>query len=40
MKANPRYDSAQLPVTAQYLRTGGLSERFINYVSGWPSFVY
>ncbi|MFJ1764803.1 NADH:flavin oxidoreductase [Amycolatopsis sp. NPDC088138] len=40
VKANPRYDSAKLPVTAQYLRTGGLSERFINYVSGWPSFVY
>ncbi|WP_256475004.1 NADH:flavin oxidoreductase [Amycolatopsis sp. WQ 127309] len=40
VKANPQYDSAQLPVTAQYLRTGGLSERFINYVSGWPSFVY
>jgi 2,4-dienoyl-CoA reductase-like NADH-dependent reductase (Old Yellow Enzyme family) len=40
VKADPQYDSAKLPVTAQHLRTGGLSERFINYVSGWPNFVY
>jgi 2,4-dienoyl-CoA reductase-like NADH-dependent reductase (Old Yellow Enzyme family) len=40
VKANPCYDSATLPVPAQHLRAGGLSERFINYVSGWPNFVY
>lgn len=36
---NPAYDSPRLPVPAQYLRQGGLSERFINHMRGWPSFV-
>jgi len=27
--ADPLYDSPTLPVTAQFLRAGGLSERFI-----------
>ncbi|WP_329347818.1 NADH:flavin oxidoreductase [Streptomyces sp. NBC_01261] len=40
VRANPLYDSPKLPVTAQYLRTGGLSERFINYMRGWHSIVY
>ncbi|CAG9180022.1 NADH:flavin oxidoreductase [Cupriavidus pampae] len=39
VQANPFYDSPPLPVTAEYLRTGGLSERFINHMRGWPSFV-
>jgi 2,4-dienoyl-CoA reductase-like NADH-dependent reductase (Old Yellow Enzyme family) len=39
VKANPRYDSPQTPVTAQFLRSGGLSERFINHMRGWPQFV-
>lgn len=39
VQANPRYDSPALPVTAQYLRSGGLSERFINHMRGWQSFV-
>lgn len=36
---NPAYESPQLPVPAQYLRDGGLSERFINHMRGWQSFV-
>ncbi|SEW27474.1 NADH:flavin oxidoreductase [Chitinophaga arvensicola] len=39
VKANPLFDSAQLPVTAEYLRQGGLSERFINTMRGWQTFV-
>lgn len=37
--ANPIYDSPQLPVTAEYLRAGGLSERFIDTMRGWQTFV-
>lgn len=40
VKANPMYDSPQLPVTADYLRQGGLSERFIETMRGWQTFVY
>lgn len=40
VKANPYYDSPSVPVTAQYLRTAGLSERFINHMRGWPNFVH
>lgn len=40
VEADPLYESPKLPVTAQHLRAGGLSERFINYVQGWPNFVY
>jgi len=39
VKANPNYDSPKLPVTAEYLRQGGLSERFINHLRGWQTFV-
>lgn len=39
VKANPLYESPRTPVTAQYLRTGGLSERFINHMRGWQTFV-
>ncbi|MDY0746759.1 NADH:flavin oxidoreductase [Paucibacter sp. R3-3] len=39
VRADPRYDSPQLPVTAQFLRAGGLSERFIDHMRGWPQFV-
>ena len=38
--ANPCYESPKLPVTAQYLRTGGLSERFISHMRRWPYFVH
>jgi 2,4-dienoyl-CoA reductase-like NADH-dependent reductase (Old Yellow Enzyme family) len=37
--ANPLYDSPPLPVTADYLRQGGLSERFIDTMRGWQTFV-
>ncbi|MFC4533592.1 NADH:flavin oxidoreductase [Sphaerisporangium dianthi] len=36
---NPLHQSPALPVRAQYLRTGGLSERFINHMRGWQGFV-
>ena len=39
VKENPMYDSPQLPVTADYLRQGGLSERFIATMRGWQTFV-
>lgn len=39
VKANPMYDSPQLPVTADFLRQGGLSERFIDTMRGWQTFV-
>lgn len=39
VKANPLFVSAKLPVTAQYLRQGGLSERFINHLRGWQTIV-
>lgn len=37
--ANPMYDSPKPPVPAEYLRKGGLSERFINSLRGWQTFV-
>lgn len=37
--ADLTYTSPQLPVTAGFLREGGLSERFINHLRGWPYFV-
>ncbi|QWT19839.1 NADH:flavin oxidoreductase [Bacillus sp. NP157] len=39
VRDNPCYDSPALPVTADFLRRGGLSERFINHMRGWPRFV-
>lgn len=39
VKAEPLYESPKLPVTAQFLRDGGLSERFIDHMRGWPYFV-
>jgi len=39
VKANPHYESPKLPVTPEYLREGGLSERFINHMWRWPNFV-
>lgn len=39
VKKNPHYNSPQLPVTADYLRKGGLSERFIRHMRGWQTFV-
>jgi 2,4-dienoyl-CoA reductase-like NADH-dependent reductase (Old Yellow Enzyme family) len=39
VKADPNYESPKTPVPANYLRLGGLSERFINHMRGWPYFV-
>jgi len=39
VKANPMYESPKMPVTADYLREGGLSERFIETMRGWQTFV-
>ncbi len=39
VKKNPLYESPALPVTANYLREGGLSERFIDTMRGWQTFV-
>jgi 2,4-dienoyl-CoA reductase-like NADH-dependent reductase (Old Yellow Enzyme family) len=39
VKENPRHESPTLPVTAEFLRQGGLSERFIDHMRGWESFV-
>lgn len=39
VKANPLYESQDLPVTADYLREGGFSERFIETMRGWQTFV-
>lgn len=39
VKANPMYESPGMPVTADYLRQGGLSERFIETMRGWQTFV-
>lgn len=37
--ANPQHESPQTPVSAAFLREGGLSERFINHMRGWETFV-
>lgn len=37
VKRNPMYESPTLPVTGDYLRSVGLSERFVDYLSEWPS---
>ena len=39
VKANPQHRSPTLPVTAAFLRQGGLSERFIRHLRGWDYFV-
>lgn len=39
VKRNPQYESPKMPVTAEYLRQGGLSERFIETMRGWQTFV-
>jgi len=39
VKANPSFSGPKMPVTAQYLRQGGLSERFINHLRGWQTIV-
>ena len=35
----PSFESVQLPVPADYLRSEGLSDTFIDYMSSWDGFV-
>ena len=39
VKANPDFKMIDLPVTRDYLRDEGLSERFLTYMERWPGFV-
>jgi len=36
---NPDFEPVTLPVTADYLRTQGLGETFVSYMSTWEGFV-
>lgn len=37
--ADPNFTPTKIPVTKEYLRKEGLSEKFINYMNRWPNFV-
>ena len=37
--ANPDFEPVTTPVSREYLRSQGLSEAFVNYMSGWAGFV-
>jgi len=39
VKANPKHTSPKFPVSADFLRAGGLSERFVTHLRGWPYFL-
>ena len=39
VQRDPHHESPALPVTADFLRQGGLSERFIDHMRGWTQFV-
>ena len=39
MSANPAFEPVSNPVTANYLRSQGLGESFVTYMSGWDGFV-
>ena len=39
MYANPAFEPVSNPVTANYLRSQGLGEAFVTYMSGWDGFV-
>lgn len=39
VKANPDHRSPTFPVSADFLRAGGLSERFVTHLRGWPYFL-
>jgi hypothetical protein len=38
-KADPLFTPRTLPVTAEVLRSEGLSEPFVNYMKMWTGFV-
>ena len=37
--ADPRFEPVELPVSAEYLHSEGLSDAFVEYMSGWAGFV-
>ena len=37
--ANPAFEPVTTPVTADYLRSQGLGEAFVTYMSRWDGFV-
>jgi 2,4-dienoyl-CoA reductase-like NADH-dependent reductase (Old Yellow Enzyme family) len=39
LSADPNFEPAQLPVSADHLRSEGLGEAFIRYMSNWQGFV-
>ncbi|OGM47210.1 hypothetical protein ABOM_003952 [Aspergillus bombycis] len=39
IETNEEYQAPKLPVTAEYLKSSGLSERFIDYMRTWEGFV-
>ena len=39
VKSDPVFQAAELPVTAAYLKSEGLGDPFIKYMSGWKGFV-
>jgi 2,4-dienoyl-CoA reductase-like NADH-dependent reductase (Old Yellow Enzyme family) len=39
MQRNPGFAPVQLPVSVEYLRNEGLSDRFVSYMGNWPGFV-
>ncbi|RAK84722.1 NADH:flavin oxidoreductase/NADH oxidase [Aspergillus costaricaensis CBS 115574] len=39
VEKNEEYVAPKLPVTAEYLRSSGLSERFVDYMRTWEGFV-
>jgi len=39
VKANSEFLPVNLPVSEEYLKNEGLSERFVNYMRRWPGFV-
>jgi len=39
LKCNPGFTPVEPPVSAEYLRKEGLSEKFVSYMGNWPGFV-
>ena len=39
VSANPAFEPVATPVSADYLRSQGLGEAFVTYMSGWDGFV-
>ena len=37
--ADPAFQAVPIPVTPEYLRSEGLSDRFITYMRNWKGFV-